>query len=64
MESHKNRFSGVVVPMITPISDDGTVDEQAVVKIINRFVTAGVYPFILGTTGEGTSLSQKEKYNK
>ena len=53
--------SGVIVPMITPFTNNGEIDFGAVEKIINNFIQNGVYPFILGTTGESTSISNKNK---
>ena len=53
--------SGVIVPMITPFTGEGKIDFNAVEKIINNFIQNGVYPFILGTTGESSSISNKDK---
>jgi len=58
---NEKRVAGVIVPMISPFDDKGKVDKDAVKKIIESFVTAGVYPFILGTTGEAPSISINEK---
>lgn len=57
----KSMYSGVVVPMVTPFNEDFTVDRDAVKKIVNSFVDAGVNPFVLGTTGEYVSLSMSQK---
>ena len=54
-------YSGVVVPMISPFLDNLTVDVQSVRKITREFVSAGVAPFIIGSTGEGPSLSAGQK---
>jgi len=53
--------SGVIVPMITPFTREGEIDFGAVEKIIDNFIQSGVYPFILGTTGESSSISNKDK---
>ncbi|TDX01393.1 dihydrodipicolinate synthase family protein [Dinghuibacter silviterrae] len=50
-------YSGVVVPAITPLEENGLLDEAAVERLWERFEQYGVDPFILGTTGEGPSLS-------
>lgn len=53
-------FCGIVVPMITPFTHEGKLDILAVEKICQRFVESGVSPFLLGTTGESTSVSSKD----
>ncbi len=55
------KYNGVVVPMITPLNDDLTIDVDGVNNIIDLFISSGVSPFILGTTGEAPSLSSKQK---
>jgi len=50
----------VVVPMVTPVKENGTLDTQAVERIIAFFAQAGVSPLLMGTTGEGNSVSQKD----
>lgn len=57
----EKKYSGVVVPMLTPLNGNGNIDLTAVEKIIDNFLANGVFPFILGTTGEGPSISAKEK---
>ena len=53
----QKRFSGVVVPMITPLNQDLTIDAQAVKKIISQFDQNNIHPLVLGTTGESSSIS-------
>lgn len=49
---------GIVVPAITPLKDFDTLDEQGLDNLIEHLIAGGVNGiFILGTTGEGTSLS-------
>ncbi len=50
----------MVVPMVTPVKENGTLDTQAVERIIAFFAQAGVSPLLMGTTGEGNSVSQKD----
>jgi len=59
--SLKKKYSGVVVPMITPLNDDLTIDINGVNNIIDLFICSKVSPFILGTTGEAPSLSSVQK---
>ena len=56
----QKKYHGVVVPMVTPVTDNGTLDTQAVERIIVFFAEAGVSPLLMGTTGEGNSVSQKD----
>ncbi len=53
----KQLYRGVVVPMITPVTEDFNIDKDAVIKIIRSFVENGIHPLLMGTTGEGQSLS-------
>ena len=53
----KKKYCGVVVPMVTPVNEDGSLDTQAVERIITLFAENGVSPLLLGTTGEGNSVS-------
>ena len=48
---------GVIVPMVTPITADGVLDEPAVGRIVDFLCTGGVHGvFVLGTTGEALSI--------
>ncbi|HLW05990.1 MAG TPA: dihydrodipicolinate synthase family protein [Marinilabiliaceae bacterium] len=57
----RNKYNGVIVPMVTPVLSSGEIDEIAVKTIIDSFIQAGVVPFILGSTGEASSLSSQQK---
>ncbi|MCC5936324.1 MAG: dihydrodipicolinate synthase family protein [Lunatimonas sp.] len=51
-------LEGIVPPLATPLLDDQTLDLVALKKLVNRMLDAGVHGlFVLGTTGECTSLS-------
>lgn len=54
---NSNKYNGVVVPMVTPVTPNGFLDKVAVERIIKSFVKAGVSPLLMGTTGEGNSVS-------
>lgn len=54
---NSSKYNGVVVPMVTPVTHAGFLDKPAVEKIIKSFVKAGVNPLLMGTTGEGNSVS-------
>lgn len=57
---NKSKYNGVVVPMVTPVTADGALDVAAVERIIKSFVEAGVSPLLMGTTGEGNSVSKAD----
>ena len=50
------KYSGVIVPAITPLTSRLQVDEAAVEKLFATFYDHGIAPFILGTTGEAASI--------
>ena len=56
----EKKYKGVVVPMVTPATIDGTLDTAAVERIIVFFAQNGVSPLLMGTTGEGNSISQDD----
>lgn len=56
----EKKFKGVVVPMVTPVNKDGSLDTAAVERIVRWFADAGVSPLLMGTTGEGNSVSQSD----
>src|SRR5215203_5631019 len=55
MRSEK-KYSGVVVPAVTPLTKGLQLDREAVERIFDLFRKHKVQPFIMGTTGEGPSL--------
>jgi 4-hydroxy-tetrahydrodipicolinate synthase len=58
----KKKHCGVIVPMVSPFTGCGTIDERAVQRIVERLVAARVHGiFVLGTTGEAASITATEK---
>lgn len=52
------KLQGIVPPLITPLLDSDTLDIEGLEKLIEHLIKGGVHGiFILGTTGEGPSLS-------
>jgi dihydrodipicolinate synthase/N-acetylneuraminate lyase len=52
-----SKHGGVVVPMITPVTEDGRLDEPAMDRLVDFLVAGGVHGiFVMGTTGEGTAI--------
>lgn len=54
------KYHGVVVPMVTPLTKEGNIDTEAVERIINNFARYNVHALIMGTTGEGNSVSTSQ----
>jgi len=51
---------GIVPPMVTPLSDRDTLDVPGLERLVEHILDGGVHGlFILGTTGEGPSLSYR-----
>lgn len=49
---------GIVPPLVTPLTDDGLLDVEGLGRLIEHVLEGGVHGiFLLGTTGEGPSLS-------
>ena len=59
MGSNVKKYAGVVVPMATPVLR-GAVDLNAVEKIVRSFAEARVDMLVMGTTGEGNSVPQRD----
>ena len=55
------KYKGIIVPAVTPLTKDYTIDTAAVEKIFASFYEHNISPFILGTTGESASLSASVK---
>lgn len=56
-------LSGIIPPLITPLKNVDQLDNEAVNRLINRLIGAGVNGlFVLGTTGEGPSLTYQIRY--
>jgi dihydrodipicolinate synthase/N-acetylneuraminate lyase len=52
----EKKYSGVVIPAVTPFTEDYQLDQESVEKIFSNFRNNKVAPFILGTTGEAASI--------
>ena len=52
---------GIIVPVITPFADDGTIDDAAYRKVLHHLIDNGVHGvFPMGTTGEFYAVSDDE----
>lgn len=55
-----NKYHGVVVPMVTPVTKEGDIDVKAVESIIDNFAKYNVSALLMGTTGEGNSVAVEQ----
>src|SRR5690348_11181528 len=63
MTPFQTPLRGIVPPMVTPLNDRDELDRAGVDRLIEHQIAAGVAGlFILGTTGEGPSLSYRLRY--
>ena len=61
-DTTKKLIEGIITPMITSVSDRKHIDFDGQGRLLDRIVAGGVNgAFILGTTGEGCSLSERMK---
>lgn len=55
-------IKGIIVPILTPMHEDETVNYEELVNQIERQIAAGVHGiFVFGTNGEGYILDEEEK---
>ena len=56
--------NGIIPPLVTPLLAPDELDEAGFKRIVNRAIDAGVTGlFVLGSTGEGPSLSHEFKWD-
>lgn len=56
----KTLLTGIVPPLVTPLTDRDALDVDGFERLIERLISGGVSGlFVLGTTGEGPSLSYR-----
>ncbi|MGW0901328.1 dihydrodipicolinate synthase family protein, partial [Streptomyces goshikiensis] len=53
-------YSGTIVPLMTPLNDDETVDERSTARLIDhvRSEVSGLMPAL--TSGEGWKLDERQ----
>lgn len=56
-----SKHRGIIVPMATPVTSAGTMDEAAVRRIVSNFAANEIHCFVLGTTGEAPSVPPAER---
>lgn len=54
---------GIIPPMVTPLADHDAIDVSGLERLIEHILAGGVHGlFILGTTGEASSLSHRLRH--
>ncbi|MEU0520833.1 dihydrodipicolinate synthase family protein [Streptosporangium sp. NPDC006007] len=62
MSSREPRFSGVVPPLVTPLTPDGEVDVPSLERLVEFLIEAGVSGlFALGSSGEAAFLTDTRR---
>lgn len=59
----KKKYNGIIIPAITPLTESFELDKDGVKNMFANFRANQVSPFILGTTGEASSLPTALKYD-
>jgi dihydrodipicolinate synthase/N-acetylneuraminate lyase len=60
--ARREKLQGAVVPMMTPVTADGALDGPAAERVVDFLIAGGVSGiFVLGTTGEGASVSRADR---
>src|SRR6185312_10429905 len=60
--TNRLKYHGAVVPLVTPFTADGNLDEPALKRLINSQIAGGVEGiFVLGTTGEGVHVPKASR---
>lgn len=57
----KKKYHGLVIPSVTPLTANYQLDHKGVENIIDNFYQHDALPFILGTTGESSSICTRIK---
>lgn len=56
-------LQGIIPPLVTPLIDQDQIDVHGTERLLEHVIRGGVHGiFALGTTGEGTSLSQPVRH--
>ena len=62
VESQKSKVEGLGTALVTPFKTDGSVDFEALARLLDTQLTGFVdYIVVLGTTGEAATLTSDEK---
>lgn len=57
-----DQFTGIIPPVITPLTAEGQLDEDSLRRVINRMIEAGVNGlFLLGSSGEAVFSTDERR---
>jgi dihydrodipicolinate synthase/N-acetylneuraminate lyase len=57
-----SKYQGAVVPMVTPFTADGRLDEPSLERLVDSLLAGGVDGiFVMGTTGEGVTIPAADR---
>jgi len=56
-----NKHHGVIVPLVTPFTETGDLDDAAIGRIVSNCADHNIAVFVLGTTGEAASISSPKR---
>jgi 4-hydroxy-tetrahydrodipicolinate synthase len=57
-----SKYQGTVVPMVTPFTSDGRLDEPSLDRLVDSLLAGGVDGiFVMGTTGEGIAIPNGDR---
>ncbi len=60
---HQNTLGGIITPLVTPLLAEDSLDQKGLDALIEHVLGGGVRGiFLLGTTGEGPSLSYRLRH--
>ncbi|MFT3781348.1 MAG: dihydrodipicolinate synthase family protein [Nibricoccus sp.] len=59
--SQPPKHRGVIVPLVTPVTAAGEIDEAATKRLVKHCADGGVHVFVLGTTGEAASVAAAKR---
>ena len=55
-------FTGIIMPILTPFTETGEVDEDALLSIADGLIDAGVHNlFVMGSAGQGPVMELDER---
>ncbi len=62
MSTSAQKLSGVVPPLVTPLTPEYNIDTASLVRLVEHQLAGGVSGvFVLGTSGEGTFLTDEQR---
>ena len=62
VDTNDKQIRGVIVPILTPLNDDESVDTASLRRLVNYLIDNGAHGiWVSGTTGEFAALSDRER---